>query len=195
MMSMSRRNIAALIAALCTMLAQAAEPERERIAAERAAAMARFAEQERACSERFVVTACVDAARKEQRMTLTRLHRAELVLNEAERRETAARRRQTLQQKASGQEARASEPEQVAPQREHTRTAPAPNPPAPVRPPRSASSAAEQRATELRNQAAFEARARAAQAHRDTVERRNVQRAAQGKVAAPLPVPSGASAP
>jgi hypothetical protein len=64
-----------------------------------------------------------------------------------------------------------------------------------VRPPRGASSAAEQRATELRNQAAFEARARAAQAHRETVERRNAQRAAQGKVAAPLPVPSGASAP
>jgi len=195
MMGMSCRNFAALIAALCTMLVQAAEPERERIAAERAAAMARFVEQERACSERFVVTACVDAAREEQRMTLARLHRAELVLNEAERREAAARRRQTLQQKASGQDARASEPEQAAPQRESTHTAPVPNPPAPARPPRSASSAAEQRATESRNEAAFEARARAAQAHRDTVERRNAQRATQGKVAAPLPVPSGASAP
>jgi len=33
-----------------------AEPERERIAAERAAANARFTEQERLCEERFVVT-------------------------------------------------------------------------------------------------------------------------------------------
>jgi len=194
-MRTSNRAFVAVVVALCTMLTQAAQPERERIAAERAAAMARFAEQERRCSEQFVVTSCADAARKEHRLTLARLHRAELALNEAERRETAARRRQMLQQKASGQDARASEPERAAPQRERTRTAPEPNPPAPVRPPRSASSVADPRAPESRNEAAFEARARAAQAHRETVERRNAQRAAQGKVAAPLPVPSGASAP
>ena len=43
-----------------------AEPERERIAAERAAANARFSERERLCEERFVVTSCVDAARRER---------------------------------------------------------------------------------------------------------------------------------
>jgi len=53
----------------------------------------------------------------------------------------------------------------------------------------------DRRAFEQRNLAKFEARVRAAQAHREAVERRNAQRAAQGKVVAPLPVPSGASAP
>ena len=36
--------------------------ERRRIEADRAAAEARFAEQRRACQERFVVTSCVDQA-------------------------------------------------------------------------------------------------------------------------------------
>jgi hypothetical protein len=192
---MSHRVIAGLCIALCATLAQAASPERERIGAERAAAMARFAEQERACHERFVVTACVEAARKEQRLTLTRLHRAELVLDDTERRETAARRREELQRRAASQDRRAaSEPASVE-RGERTRTAPAPNPPAAVRPQRSASSAEAQREIQQRNEAAFEARTRAAQAHRATVARRNAARASEGKVAAPLPMPAGASAP
>ncbi|MEP6876350.1 MAG: hypothetical protein ABI887_18490 [Burkholderiales bacterium] len=190
---MRAQIIAGLIAVAATALAQA-EPERERIAAERAAVNARFAEQERACREKFVVTACVEAARKEQRLTLTRLHRAETVLDEAERRETAARRRQSLQERAAAQGARASEPPGEARQ-PAARSAPAPNPPAALQPHRPASSAVEQRAAEQRSEAGFEARARAAQAHRDTVARRNAQRASEGKVGAPLPVPSSASAP
>lgn len=189
---MSYRTLACLIVALGATPAQA-QLERERIAAERAAATARFAEQERACRERFVVTACVDAARKEERLTLARLHRAELVLDEGERREAGARRRQILQERAAAQEARASEP--AEPHREKARTAPAPNAPAASHPQRPAASAAEQRASEQRNEAAFEARARSARAHRESVERRNALRASEGKVAAPLPVPSGASAP
>jgi len=176
-------------------LAAHAGPERERIAAERNAATARFAEQERACSQRFVVTSCVDAARKEQRLTLDRLHRAELVLDESERREAAAKRRQALQEHAAAQSARASEPVAEA-RRTNTRVAPPPKPraiePAPQRP---ASAADERRAVEQRSEAGFAARTRAAQAHRETVERRNAQRAKEGKAAAPLPVPSSASAP
>ena len=195
---MSHRVIAGLGVALCATLAHAASPERERIGAERAAAMARFAEQERACHERFIVTSCVEAARKEQRLTLTRLHRAELVLDDAERRETAARRREELQQRAAAQERRASEPERE-PRGEGKHTAPAPNSPGAVRPQRGASSAEAQHEIEQRNEAGFEARARAAQVRREAVARRNAQRASEGKVAAPLPVPvpaqSGASAP
>ena len=186
--------MAGLIVALCATLAHAASPERERIGAERAAAMARFAEQERACHERFVVTSCVEAARKEQRLTLTRLHRAELVLDDAERRETAARRREELQQRAAAQDRRASEPER-APHREGARATPAPNPPTPALPQSSVSSVEAKRAAEQRNEADFQARLRAAQARREAVARRNAQRASEGKVAAPLPVPSGASAP
>jgi len=188
---MSYRILVGVLVALCATLAHA-DPQRERIAAERAAAIKRFTEQERGCNDRFVVTSCVDAARKEQRMTLDRLHRAELVLDEAERREAAARRRQELQQRAATQDARVGTPEPTE-RSESTRAAPEPNPPA--RPPRSASSPAERRANEQRNEAEFDAKTRAAQAHREAVERRNAERAAAGKVAAPLPVPSGASAP
>ena len=191
---MSHRIFAGLGVALCATLAQAASPERERIGAERAAAMARFAEQERACHEKFIVTSCVEAARKEQRLTLTRLHRAELVLDDSERRETAGRRREELQQRASEQEKRASEPEPVQ-RRESKHAAPAPNPPEAPHPQHGASSAESQRKIEQRNEADFEARLRAAQARREAVARRNAQRASEGKVAAPLPVPSGASAP
>jgi len=169
-----------------------AEPERERIAAERTAANVRFTEQERLCEERFVVTSCVDAARRELRMTLTRLHRVELTLDEAARREAATRRRQAVNDKTAAQEARVSAPAEVT-QRDTVRAAPQPNPPVPVSGTRA--SAEERRAIEQRNEVNFEARARAAKAHRDTVERRNAERSAEGKVVAPLPVPSGASAP
>ena len=172
-----------------------AEPERERIAAERAAANARFSDQERLCEERFVVTSCVDAARRELRMTLTRLHRVELTLDEAARRETATRRRQAVNDKAAAQEARASAPTEVT-RRDTARAPPAPNPPVPASGTNASPQPAdERRAIEQRNEANFEARARAAQAHRDAVERRNAQRSAQGKGVAPLPLPSGASAP
>ena len=172
-----------------------AEPERERIAAERTAANVRFTEQERLCEERFVVTSCVDAARRELRMTLTRLHRVELTLDEAARREAATRRRQAVNDKTAAQEARVSAPAEVT-RRDTVRAAAAPNPPVPASGTgASAPSAEERRAIEQRNEVNFEARARAAKAHRDTVERRNAERSAEGKVVAPLPVPSGASAP
>jgi hypothetical protein len=174
-----------------------AEPERERIAAERAAANAQFVEQERECAQRFVVTSCVEAARREQRTTLTRLHRAELALDEAARREAATRRRQSVDDKAVVKDARASEPA-GSNRRGAPRAAPTPNPPATAQRHgggASSPSIDERRAVEQRSQAEFDARASAAQQHREAVERRNAERAAAGKVAAPLPVPSGASAP
>lgn len=173
-----------------------AETERERIAAERAAVNARYAEQEHACQERFIVTSCVEAARKEQRMTLTRLHRAELVLDETDRREAAARRRQAMSDKAAVQAARASDPI-VTIRRENPRAAPSPMAAAssplhesvtgvahqPV-------SDAERQAREQKSEANFQARAQAAQRHREAVERRNAERAAEGKTVAPLPSPA-----
>jgi hypothetical protein len=170
-----------------------AGPERDRIAAERAEAVARFAEAERACSHRFVVTSCVNAARKEQRATLTRLRHAELALDDAERREASAQRHRELEERAAAQDAGPREPSS-APHRAVERSAPEPNP-AVARPQRSAFTAAERRTLERRNETQFEARARAAREHRESVNRRNAQRMNEGKAAAPLPVPSGASAP
>ena len=191
------RWLAASIIALGATTVQAQRPEHERLSSERAAANARLTEQERACEEKFVVSACLESARKEHRATLARLRRAELVLDDGERREAAARRRQSILEKASAQAARASDAASVSP-RQSPRATPVPNPPAPAHaggPDRSTVLSADQQATEERNRANFEARARAAQAHRESVERRNAQREANGNAAAPLPVPPGASAP
>jgi colicin import membrane protein len=190
-----RRVRASLLIILLTAfgVARAQAPgERERIVAERAAANARFAEQNRACQENFVVTSCVEAARKEQRLTLARLHRAELVLDDAERREAAARHRQELQERASAQDSRASQPA-PAEVHESTRAPPEPNRPVAPQHERAASSPAERRAEEQRNELRFAERVRAAQERREAVERRNAKRASEGKVAQPLPMPSGAS--
>ena len=196
-----RGFVMALLALFVMADASLAQPsaERARIASERAAAKARLAEQERACREQFVVTACLETARKEERATLARLRRVELVLDDAERREAAARRRQSIQGRSA---AKAAQPIEDAasesPQRrDEPRAAPAPHPMLPSRPEPadSASDASKRAAAEQRNQAAFDARARAAQAHREEVEKRNAARAASGKVAKPLPAASAASAP
>ena len=177
------------------------ETEHDRIVAERTAAAARFAEQQRACSERFVVSSCVDAARKEQRATLNRLRQQEQSLDDIKRRDAAAKRRQASGEKAEAQEQRASDAAPTT-RRESVRHPPQPNPPARAAsgidaglPPTGAgASAPSRREVEARNTEKFDARVRSTQAHREAVERRNAQRAAQGKGVAPLPVPAGASA-
>jgi colicin import membrane protein len=187
-----RPAVAAALIAGAALLANASL-ERGRIVAERQAAAARFAEQERDCAERFVVTSCVDAARKEQRATLTRLRRAEQALDDVERREAAQRRRVELARLAAAHDARASEP---APSEHRAAELPRPtaNPPASPHAQAPASTTAEKQVVEQRNEAEFANRQRAARAHRDEVVRRNAQRASGGKVAAPLPVPSSATA-
>jgi hypothetical protein len=176
-----------------------ADPEHDRIVAERTAADARLAAQERECGTRFIVAACVEDARAEHRATLARLRQQQLQIDEGRRREAAAARRKAIAERAEAQQARASEAPPEAP-RVRVRRAPEPAPV--VRPPEVAlprpvaggASGADRATIEQRNEAKFDARARAAQAHREEVERRNAQRAAQGKVAAPLPAASGASA-
>ena len=177
-----------------------ADPEGDRIAAERAAANAKFTEQERACRQRFVAAPCLDAARKQQHATLARLRQQGLARDEARRTEAATARRRELSEKAAAQQARASEAA-AAPRAHRAHEPSKPNaalgtrtPDAEAKP-RASGTDEERRARETHNEQEFEARARAAQAHREAVERRNAQRAAQGKVAAPLPVPDAASAP
>ena len=188
--------------AFATAPAAPATAQRERIAAEHAAAIARFTEQERACQAHFIVTACVEAAHQEQRTALTRLHRQEMQLDEVRRREAAAVRLRAIRDRVTAHAARDRDAEPAA----AAGTAPEAHPPSPAAPrrpmdsglPRSDThdaSTQDRRAFEQRNRAEFEARVRAAQAHRQAVERSNAQRAAQGKVAPSLPIPSGASAP
>jgi colicin import membrane protein len=187
--------------------AAAAEPsdggQRERIVAERAQAAARLADQEQVCRARFVVASCLDVARKEHDATLTRLHGEEMRLDDAKRRSVAAARSEAVREKATAQAARASgaasDAASATPREAKRRALQQPNPAPRQRPAgqaaRAPASAAAQRLVEQSNEAQFEAKAREAQAHREAVERRNAERAAKGKMAAPLPVPAGASTP
>lgn len=214
-----RTRLAAAIACLCAVTAvQAADggiddrAERERIRNERAAANSNFLERERECRTRFVVTACVNAARHDQRETLARLRSEESVLDDAQRKHRAAQRMDTIREKLDKGDAR--EREAVgAEQREAHRKATEPrvtvrspgraaseprrSVPSPARAAsaaRPAVSAETRRAEEERSRAAFDARNDAAQAHREKVAKRNAERAAKRKPVAPLPTPA-ASAP
>ena len=165
--------------------------QRARIASERSAAQAAFEQREHECQERFVVTPCVDAARRAQRDSFARLRREEAALEERQRHERAA-------QRAGNSAARPVAVASSAAPRSRRSAGPhepeAPQPRAHV-PKGPKVSPEEQRQTEARNAAKFEAAKLAAQQRREAVEKRNAERATSGKGAAPLPVPAAASAP
>ena len=204
--------------------------QRVRIAAERAQANTVLADRERACLPQFVVAPCREAARNEQRATLTRLRREEMALDEAERNESAARRREVLAGKAAARQSRSAAADASAAQRAQAQAvspgkAPAAlaasaAPAAPAAPgskqhaqrapgeaTRPATARAEdasrRAALEAQNLAAFEARARAAQAHREAVALRTARRlqghdgdggAKAARRSAPLPTPAAPAA-
>lgn len=179
-----------------------ADAEHDRIVADRAAAKARLADQERECATRFVVADCVEDARTAHRETLKRLRQQEIQLDEAKRKAAADARRKAIAEKAQAQQARASDapPE---PPKVRMRRSPQPaesfaNRPADGAPRRLLGGdppGADRSALEQRNEEKFERRQREAESHREAAARRNAERAARGKLAAPLPAPSGASAP
>jgi hypothetical protein len=172
-----------------------ADAEHDRIGAARATANAKLADQERECATRFVVSSCVEAARSEHRATLAALRQQELQLDEARRSSAAAARRKAIAERVDAQAARASEARPEAPSvRVRQGAEPAQRVEREAAPAASRPSAAERAELERRNEAKFEARALAAKAHREAIEQRNAQRASKGKVAAPLPAPSAASA-
>ena len=73
--------------------------ERDRIAREREEVKLRYAEREGECRQRFVVTACVDAARTERREALDHLDEQQRVLDEAQRKRRAAERMERIRGK------------------------------------------------------------------------------------------------
>jgi hypothetical protein len=198
--------------------AGADEGEHAAIAHERAAIEARYAERERECGERFIVTSCVDDAKRERRGGLDELRARQLKLDEKERHERTAKRSAELAAKAaddarrdreraaraasSAQSPRAESPKTLEPRpadatgsdrlphqaRDH---------PLPsgerlgIQPTRRAGDA-ERRAREEASRAGYEARQREAEEHRREVMDKEAKRS--GKPAAPLPVP-GSSAP
>lgn len=79
--------------------------QRQRIDRERAQAEASFAQQEYVCSQRFAVTACLEAAKSERRAQLDGLRRQEEVLDANERRRRAGARLEVIRQKTEAEAA------------------------------------------------------------------------------------------
>ena len=186
--------------------------ERARIASERAEVEKRYADRERECRGRFVVTSCVDDAKRDRRKSLDALRARELKLDEETRRARTEARRAELAAKAA-EDAR----------RDQARAASAParsGKPFETHPPASGAarseheardrpltaadrlgihptvrgSEAERREREAASRASFEARQREAAEHRREVEERNVKRLQEHPASPSLPTPA-ASAP
>jgi len=186
--------------------------ERARIASERAEVEKRYADRERECRERFVVTSCVDDAKRDRRKSLDALRARELKLDEETRRARTEARRAELAAKAA-EDAR----------RDQARAASAParsGKPFETHPPASGAarseheardrpltaadrlgihptvrgSEAERREREAASRASFEARQREAAEHRREVEERNVKRLQEHPASPSLPT-RAASAP
>jgi hypothetical protein len=178
--------------------------ERERISAERQHAQEVFAARERECRDRFAVTACLDAARRDRRAALDRLRLQQDALDEVDRKRRAAQRIEEIRSNVSAEEAKRRDIEQrqrakALQQAEAAASAAsAPEPPAAPAPRASAVAAQPHRAASAvdpRKVQAYEQRQADAKAHREAAARRNAERAAKGKPANPLPTPGAASLP
>ena len=176
--------------------ATAASAERTRIAQERQALSQHYAAQERACTQRFAVTACVDDVRSRRREAVAPLRERELQLDEAERVQRAEQRRAVI---AGKRAAAAAQPAPAPPPELRLRDpgaapAPAPTASAVLRAPRSESDvSARAEEAEQRVQQAQQ-RARDAELVRQRIARREAERRARGIKPAPLPRPTAASA-
>jgi colicin import membrane protein len=184
--------------------ASADDAERAQIAAERAAIEARYEARERECTQRFVVTSCVDDAKRERREGLDVLKARQLALDEARRRARAAERSSELAAKAAEdakRERAAHAAAASAPAVRHDDAASAvprlaiPRDrrgaaSAPAAKSSAAESAAERQAREARNRAAFEARQRQAAQHREEVLDNATRQMNERAPAASLPVPA-----
>ena len=178
--------------------------ERDRISAERQHAQEVFAARERECRDRFAVTACLDAARRDRRAALDRLRLQQDALDEVDRKRRAAQRIEEIRSNISADEAKRRDIEQrqraKALQQAEAASAAASAPEAPAAPAPRASAVAAQphrtaSAVDPRKVQAYEQRQADAKAHREAAARRNAERAAKGKPANPLPTPGAASLP
>jgi hypothetical protein len=180
--------------------------ERQRIAAEQAEVEKAYATREAECRRRFIVTSCLDAARRDRREAVERLRQQEVVLDEAQRKQRAAQRIEEIRSKVSADEAKrreaearvqareAKQQEQAARVEAAASAASAPSAAAAASAPVRARTPTTKRPVDAEKAAqAYEKRQQQAQEHRAAVEQRNAERAAKGKPSKPLPAPSGAS--
>lgn len=168
----------------------AAEDERARLVQQRRLLSDTFAAEERACLQRFAVTACIDEIKLRRREALAPLRERELQIDEAERAQRATERRATI---AAKRAAAASAPPASAAGLSELRVR---------QPPAAASSsrpAARLRDDAQDRAAVAEQRARQVQQSRDEaaaaqqrVQRQQARRAS-GHKSDPLPVPAASS--
>jgi len=170
--------------------AQERELLRARIEDERSRIEVQFNADMAACRQRFVVTACVDNARRRRRDALTAPRAEELTLDDLQRRERAAVRREVIQAKQREAASQAAAPLAASAPGERVRPGPstATQTPAQRADPGAAASAAQASARQRANAA----RERQAQieATQARIRERQAERLREGKLAAPLPVPA-----
>jgi hypothetical protein len=174
--------------ALHSLVQASDEAERAQIRQARDAVEMQHTQQQEACRKQFVVTPCLEKARADKNEKLKVLRAQEAELDDAVRRERAQAHALRMAEKAQAAQAReASKPPK--PSKE-----PSAATPKAVKPAKPKASAPDRSAEEKRQREAFEARQREIQAHREEVEKRNVERAAR-KPPKPLPVPASAGIP
>jgi hypothetical protein len=186
--------IALLMPMVLTGLAWAQGSEREQLAADRQGLLERFAAEERACRERFVVTACVDELRLRRRAALEPLRERELAIDDAERQQRANDRqaaRALRPPPASAAAARstleaASQPMRAPPS--ITATVREPDLP------RTGGSQTSRALLAAERARAAAKRAELLDATQADLARKNAERGAAGKSGSALPLPAAASA-
>ena len=198
MLAVALMALVSLVAGQVT--AAAAPPdERDRLAIERRAVDARYAQTHAACQTQFFVNDCQETARNQHRMALDGLRQQQLLLDDGRRRGRAADR--TLQGQARAQAPSAQASSAVLPQQAGaagtavasgaasgaaSRAAPVGWPAA-----RPAAHASDAVTGERRHQQAFDQRQQAAREHQRAVEVRNARRDAARQPAGSLPLPAG----
>jgi colicin import membrane protein len=198
---------ASAVAPAGAMDAASERAERDRLKVERDHAEAAYVTRERECREKFIVTSCIEQARRDRRQALERLRLQQEVLDEAQRKQRAAQRVDDIRNKVSTEEAkqrdsagkprRRAEPASAASAPESATSGPTAivinEPPSAVAKPSAAR--ASQAQVQAQKEAAYERRLEEAREHRAQVERRNAERAASGKPPAKsLPTPAASSA-
>ncbi len=190
----------------------AEDAERTALAQERAAIDSTYSARLEQCRQRFVVTSCVEDAKRDRRHGLDDLHLRQIKLDESRRRERSAARRAELSAHAA-EAARRDADQATRPANAASRAAPVPEKPERAGEPRrstvkhppaakgrtapasagasgAASAGAAARAVdEARSRASFEARQTEAAEHRENVLEKAAERARQHRPAAPLPIP------
>ena len=210
----SVRRAVALAAATLSCTGAVATPaddaERTRLVQERAAIEAQYTSRHAECTQRFVVTSCVEDAKRDRRRGLDALRARQIVLDESRRKERSSARKSELSVNAAEQArreaARASRPAPAASDAGHDEPGRTVLPrqsiaerPSPSKRHADAddrasgaksADGADRLAREGRSRATFEARKLQAAEHRDEVLDKAAKRAQQHKPAAPLPIPS-----